>query len=163
MSSGDVKVFKASDNLSKKAGTGSVDIQKLAASEKVMEETGFDFVSFAKDNLVTLREEISKAKQETNINKEELVEALTAPVMQLKSSAATYGYDLVGELTNIMLGFLERVDQADDKVLGIIDAHQTTIFAILSNNMKGDGGEQGAMLKQELQDVCKKYLSRQNP
>lgn len=78
-------------------------------------------------------------------------------VMQLKANAAVFHYRLVGNLAQVMLGFLESLTHIDDNALEIVDAHHKTLNAIIAKQMKGDGGQHGQELQQELIRACERY------
>ena len=71
-----------------------------------------------------------------------------------------FKYDLVGNLTNIMLNFLETVEDFDDDVIDIVQAHEDTLRHIITNKIAGDGGEDGMRLQKELKDACKRYFAK---
>lgn len=155
----EVKVFKASNVLQKKAGTGRIDEKKVQTAQNSMENTSIDFYAMAKDNLDDLKKGIADANSDKNMSKEELLENISAPLLQLKSSAPLFEFHLVGTLASIMFNFIQKIDVIDSRALKIISAHHTTLYAIISNKMTGDGGAQGAQLKKELTEVCQKYFS----
>ena len=155
-----VKVYKASQQLKKKAGTGKIDQDRVHRAENSIKNTDVDFFSFAKENLDDLANSIANAKAGENISKEQLLRDISAPLLQLKSSSSLFGFDLVGILAGIMFDFIQRIDHLDARAVKIISAHHTTLYAIISNKMEGDGGQHGRQLKSELIDVCKKYFKK---
>lgn len=58
-------------------------------------------------------------------------QALTSPVMELKANAAIFHYSLIGNLANIMLSFLESIEELDKDAVSIVGAHHTTLHAIV--------------------------------
>lgn len=153
-----VKVYKASDALQKKAGTGVVGADKVRQAENAIKNNDVDFYSEAKQNLDDLKKAIDDAKNGISNSKEALLKSISAPLSQLKSSAPLFEFNLVGVLADIMFNFIQRIDNVDARAIKIIVAHHTTLNAIICNNMKGDGGAHGAQLKKELVDVCDKYF-----
>jgi len=85
---------------------------------------------------------------------------MTQPVMELKANARMFKYGLVSSLANIMLGFLESIEKLDKDAIEIVSAHQKTLHAIISREMKGDGGEYGVLLEKELRDAIRRYFSK---
>ena len=81
-------------------------------------------------------------------------------VMQLKANAAVFRYTLIGNLANIMLGFLESVRTIDGDVIEIVAAHERTLSVIVIKKIEGDGGTNGKLLEEELQNACKRYLNK---
>ena len=104
---------------------------------------------------------IEDAKNSDQSMKETL-QSLTGPVMQLKANASTFKYDLIGNLANIMLSFLEAIQEMDDDAISIVAAHHQTLKAIVLKKMTGDGGPVGKQMEDELKGACKRYfLKRQ--
>ncbi len=119
-----VKVYKATRELQMKAGTGQVDEKTILAAEKVIQESKIDFASMAREHLFELKKSLNAAT-EKGVDLEKARPALTKPIMALKSESSMFGYDLVGQLANIMLSFLESVDTFDKTVIDILNAHHT--------------------------------------
>lgn len=151
------KVIKANHMLQVKAGMGPLDPKKIEACEQIIEKNNFDFAPLANQYIQNLSLAIENAKN-PEVNMEDAVQDMTSPVMQLKANAPIFKYDLIGSLANIILSFLEAVKKIDRTVLEIVGAHQKTLDAIVKNEMKGDGGEYGRKLEQELKDACKRYF-----
>ncbi len=63
----------------------------------------------------------------------------------------------VGNLAQVMLGFLESLSHIDDNALEIVEAHHKTLNAIIAKQMKGDGGKYGQELQEELTHACERY------
>ena len=153
------KVFRASDELQRKAGKGAINPRAVNQAEKTVENKQDDFLEYAKEHLENLNNAIDNAQKADNYSKDQLFSEIQKPLMGLKSGAGLYGFDLVGRLADIIFNFIEQIDNIDDKVIEILTAQSKTLFVIISNNMKGDGGEQGKELERELKGVCKKYLT----
>ena len=107
-------------------------------------------------------EELERA---TNVAKEmkttnkKIMDDIIYPIMQLKANARIFKYDLIGDLSHIILDFLESTHHLDPLTLQIIGAQHKTISHLVSNNMKGDCGKIGEALKTELQDACERYIN----
>tara|TARA_B100001971_G_C18202308_1_gene545395 strand:- start:1006 stop:1494 length:489 start_codon:yes stop_codon:yes gene_type:complete len=155
----EVKIYKASKELQMKAGKGDVNTSTIKEAEKAIEESQVNFAPIAKRHLVDLQKALDDAKN-TEITKEDLRKRLTRPVMSLKSEGSMFGYDLVGDLANIMLSFLESIKSVDKTVIQILQAHHTTLNAVVSKEMKGDGGATGTTLKSELQQAIMRYQNK---
>ncbi len=153
------KVIKADYALQSKIGSGPLDERIVEKCQKVLENNDVDFSPLAKEFLEKLDSAIKEAK-EGKLSMNEAVEAMTEPVMQLKANAATFRYELIGNLANVMLSFLEAIKEMDATVLDIVDAHHKTLSAIVIKKMSGDGGAPGKQLEDELKGACKRYFSK---
>jgi hypothetical protein len=154
----DVKIIKADVSLQKRIGIGPLDDRVVERCQKVIDTNTVDFDPLAAEYLDKLREAIAVAKSRSGETKD-MIQKMTEPVMQLKANAATFRYTLVGNLANIMLGFLEAVDKIDSNVIEIVAAHEKTLSIIIAKKMTGDGGAHGKLFEQELQNACARYFS----
>jgi len=115
---------------------------------------GLEFLKTLEDALNTI-----EANSQTDTS-EQQIKTLISPVMELKANAAIFHYALVGNLANIMLNFLESIDQLDKDALSIVRGHHDSLKLILSSNMKGDGGQDGQVMITELKDACARYYKK---
>ena len=153
------RVIKANHTLQAKIGTGSLDAKRVEACQKVMDNNDVDFAPMATEIL----ERLGKAIDDARAGKTELKQAvqdMTEPVMELKANAAVFRYDLIGNLANVMLSFLESIKTLDKTVIEIVNAHHKTLTAIIMKKMQGDGGEYGKQLEKELKDACLRYFQK---
>ncbi|MAM33610.1 MAG: hypothetical protein CMH28_00885 [Micavibrio sp.] len=154
-----VHVFKASYDLQSKVGKGPLDEDTVRRCQAVLDREASGFEDLAGDILDRLELAIEKARLGKH-NENDLIEAMTQPVMELKANARMFKYGLVSSLANIMLGFLESIEKLDKDAIEIVSAHQKTLHAIISREMKGDGGEYGVLLEKELRDAIRRYFSK---
>ena len=152
-------VIKANYGLQAKVGKGPLDIRKVEACQRVIDNNEVDFAPMALEILDRLHIAIEVARS-NKADVEQAVEAMTQPVMELKANAAIFRYNLIGNLANVMLSFLESVKALDKTVIEIVNAHHKTLTAIVTNKMQGDGGKHGKMLEQELKDACLRYYQK---
>jgi hypothetical protein len=154
-----VKVIKASTNLQTKVGTGPLDEKTIERCQDVMDNNDVDFAPLAMEYLNKLEEAITAVKS-GSLSMKENVQAMTAPVMQLKANATTFKYSLIGNLANVMLSFLEGIKEIDGDVIAIVGAHHQTLKAIVLKKMSGDGGATGRVMEEELKGACARYFSK---
>lgn len=154
-----VKVHKADTILQQRVGTGPLDEQVVEKCQKVMDENKVDFKPLANEYLDKLHEAIEIAKK-GEVSKFEATQGITTPVMQLKANASTFRYNLIGNLANVMLSFLESIKDLDDDAITIVEAHHQTLKAIVTKEISGDGGPVGKQMEEELKSACKRYFSK---
>lgn len=153
------KVIKANYVLQARIGAGPLDAKRIDACQKIIDENDIDFAPLASAYLDQLENAIARARS-GEISLKSAVQGMTRPVMELKANAATFKYDLVTNLANVMLSFLEAVKSLDKTVLDIVSAHHRTLSIIILKKMKGDGGQHGKLLEQELKDACVRYFQK---
>lgn len=151
-----VRIIRATHLLRAKIGTGSISPETIKDCQKVIEENEIDFSPLAREFLDELAQTIRQTRSR-EISEQEAVEKMASCVMQLKANAGLFHYRLVGNLAQVMLGFLESLSHIDDNALEIVDAHHKTLNAIIAKQMKGDGGKYGQELQEELTHACERY------
>ncbi len=153
------RIISANYDLQNRVGAGPLDEKKVQRAEEVIQNNTVDFKPMALGFLQELIDGTNTAKQSDLPLKDRLA-AMTRPVMNLKANAGMFGYTLVTKLTNVMLGFLEHIDDLDKDAVEIVAAHHATLTLIVTRSMKGDGGPDGDALVKELTEACKRYYSR---
>lgn len=157
----EAKVIKANKGLQGKVGTGKLDEALIAKCQDIMDGNDVDFEPMAKEFLDLLADAVKNAKK-PDAETKEVIQSMTAPVMQLKANAAVFKFNLIGNLANVMLSFLESVEKLDADAISIVEAHHKTLSAIVMKNMKGDGGDFGKQMEEELRKACKRYYAKMN-
>jgi len=156
------RTVKANHLLQAKVGSGPLDEKLVKRSQKLIDNNDVDFAPLAKEFIDQLTASIAEARAgDSGKDAAAIIQDMIDPVMQIKANAKMFDYELVGNLANIMLNFLETVEELDKDVLEIVEAHQKTLVVIIGNEMKGDGGSYGQELAGELKDACKRYFSKQ--
>lgn len=154
-----VKVYKANKTLQAKIGSGTIDEKTVERAQSVMDNNDVDFTPMAIEYLDKLEEAIKQIKA-GSLPMKEAIQSMTAPVMQLKANASTFKYNLIGNLANVMLSFLEGIKEIDNDVIAIVSAHHQTLKAIVLKKMSGSGGVAGKAMEEELQNACTRYFSK---
>ncbi len=154
------RIIKADLMLRAKIGTGSLDPAVIMRCQNVMEKNDIDFSPIAKEYLNQLSEALEQVKNNI-VSGRSAIQALTEPVMQLKANAKIFHYELIGNLANIMLNFLEHIKELDSTALEIVEAHHKTLSIIISQKMTGKGSVLGKKLEDELKNACKRYAQKQ--
>lgn len=153
------RMIKANTILQAKVGLGPLDDKVLSRCQDVMDNNKVDFTPLAKEYLTGLWDALEHTREGRHTHKDAVI-AMTGPVMQLKAHASMFRYTLVGGLANIMLGFLESVEEIDADALDIIEAHHKTLRTIVHKQLQGDGGSSGDALKAELKEAIRRYNER---
>ena len=157
------KITRANKSLAERIGYGPLDKRIVASCETTMRLTAQtqDFKSMAQQFLEQLEQGITLARSDTSAKK--AIQAMVSPVMQLKANAKLFEYELVGRLANIMLSFLESIDQVDNDVIDIVDAHHQTLTMIIAKEIKGNAGGRGELFEKELKDAVNRYHTKRKP
>ena len=162
MMTSSARIIKASNKLQMKAGTGEIDTIKIARAELILQNNSENFSQMGLQFLSRLEAGIERARNLDRLSQEK-IEGLVRPVMELKANAKMFKFDLVTELANIMLGFLENLKTVDYDAIEIVSAHHRTLHAIFFDGMRGPGGERGRHLCRELEEACQRHFKRNRP
>jgi hypothetical protein len=144
------------NRLKEKVGHGGIDETVLMKAQELMENNSIEFQPIAAMLIDVLSEAISDAKA-GHISGEEAIEEMLYPAMQLKAQGTMFHYPLVSDISNTLVSFLETVGNTDKDVLDVVLAHKMSINAVLSSQIKGDGGKVGRELREALLGACARY------
>jgi hypothetical protein len=158
---GTVKITRASRALQRKAGTGDISPELIRKAEKVLHGNTEDFTPLALELLDKLRHVLDHIKA-SNMESPDFMQALVAPIMQLKANGRMFKYDLITILAGTMLTFLESVKRVDQDVVSLAEAHLASLQVIIAKKIKGTGGASGEYLQQELEDAVQRFYKK-NP
>ncbi len=152
------RFIKPPNILKQKVGNGGIDEQLLERGQEAINTTEFDFIPYAQAFLKQLSDFAKEARSNDNFSAAK--EKMIRPVMQLKANGGMFRYQLVSDVADIALQFLESVDTANDDTFDVLKAHEKTINIIITNKLKGDGGREGYALIKELDKACQRYFSK---
>jgi hypothetical protein len=140
-------------------GSGGIDPRLISKAQELLTDNKVDFSPDALVLIDELNTAIQQARAGT-ISGEDALERIIYPAMQLKAQGSMFHYNLITDICNILINFLETVQSLDDNVMSIVMAHKMSITAVLSGNIKGDGGKIGKELRDELMDACNRYYKK---
>ncbi|MCB1652316.1 MAG: hypothetical protein KDI46_09710 [Alphaproteobacteria bacterium] len=153
--------IKPPNTLKQKVGEGGLSEEILNKAQKLLEENTIDFEPLADMYLDALTKGIERAKDFTPSSDVEYVIAqLLYPAMQLKANGGMFHYQLVTQVADKLIQFLEVIEVPDLSAIEIVLAYHTTIKAIVHGKIKGSGGEHGQALLKALEDACMRYFSK---
>jgi hypothetical protein len=152
------KIIPANKELSQKIGTGSISTIAIERAEEAIQENDVDFAPLGLDFLKKLEVALDSVENKKDLEEQKM--SIIKPVMELKANAEIFHYELVGNLANIMLNFIESIETLDKDALAITRSHHDSLKAILGNKMKGNGGQNGKTMITELKDACARYYKK---
>ncbi len=147
--------------LKKKAGSGGLPESILKNAQNVMNHFENDFRPEARKLLKTftlalMESELALRTQTTTANRDSLI----FPIMQLKANGGMFKFNLLSDVADICLQFMENLEHYNRDALDVIRIHEHTIEVIISRNLRGNGGDEGYSLVQELHKACLRYLKK---
>jgi len=161
------EIIKPPNRIKQKVGHGGVTNDILEKTQALLESVKADFPAMAEMHLDALSSAInyirqvrSSAKKQKKSEEEELINSVIYPAMQLKAHGGMFKYPLVTHIADNMIQFLEVIPRMDEDALEIVEAHNTTLRAIVQNEISGTGGKKGKALLNELHDACSRYFNK---
>lgn len=151
------KFINPPNKLKAKVGGGGIAPERLKQAQEYINNNSVDFIPQAKSFLDLVTEfavEAKNSRENFDRNK------LTNPIMQLKANGGMFRYQLISDVADICLLFVETINEMNDDAYEVIQAHVNTISIIINNQMSGRGGKEGAALLKELEKACKRYLDK---
>ncbi|MCD8498000.1 MAG: hypothetical protein LRZ85_07965 [Alphaproteobacteria bacterium] len=148
------------NRIKQKAGSGGISDTLIERAQFHIETSDFDYTPEAEIHIKALSDIIAGLKKGKTTGP---VDPLINPVMQLKASGGMFHYQLVSDVADIALNFLESLKTLNDAALDVVQAHLHTIRIIMNNKLKGDGGKEGFALIQELDKACQRYYAKYDP
>ncbi len=152
------RFIKPPNLLKQKVGNGGISEKLLDESQTFINTVEFDFIPYAQTNLKQISQ-ITKAAS-SNDNFEEFKDRIIPPVLELKANGGMFRYQLVSEVADIALQFLDSIHEINKDGLAVLKAHENTLQVIIKNKLEGDGGKEGYALVKELDKACKRYFSK---
>lgn len=153
--------IKPSNLIKAKVGDGGLADTILDRAQKLLETNSVDFGPLAEIYLTRMKEGIQraeKAKKDEDI--EYLIAGILYPCAQLKANGGMFHYPLVTRIAGRFVQFMEVIDSVDPASLEIAEAFHTTIKAVVSAKVKGDGGQYGDELVDALNGACMRYFEK---
>ena len=155
------KFINAPNILKAKVGIGGLSDTILERAQKLLENHTEDFRPLGEIYLKQMKDGIdSAAALGKATNSEADIARILFPCVQLKANGAMFHYPLITRIAERFVQFMEVVEKLDEETLEIARAFHTTIKIVVASQIKGDGGEQGESLVEELNNACMRYFEK---
>ncbi len=145
--------------LKQKVGVGGIDESILDKSQQFIENTNLDFGPIANDFLKEFSSHIKKAS-DGKTNPDKAKDNMVGPIMQIKANGGMFRYQLLSDVADICLQFLEGIEGLNKDALEVVIAHEKALEMILKHQLRGDGGGEGYALVKELDKACRRYFKK---
>lgn len=155
--------FTPPNMLKIKVGYGGLSDDILNKAEALLQNNSMEFTPLAEMYLDTMMKGIEQARTPPEgMDNDTIIAAILFPGMQLKANGGMFHYNLITQIADRFIQFMEVIDRVDPEALEIILAFHTTIRAVLLGRIKGDGGKRGEELMAALVSACYRYFEK-NP
>jgi len=161
----DAQFISPPNMLKSKVGEGGLTDAILNRAQELLENNTEDFKPLAEIYLEQMENGLKSAKNSINENTDEskseaLIVQILYPCVQLKANGGMFHYQLVTNIANIFVQFMEVVERLDTETLEIAQAFCTSIRIVINGQIKGDGGHKGKALIDELNRACTRYFEK---
>jgi len=147
--------------LKNKVGNGGLSEDILEKAQALLENNTIDFAPLGEMYLNNLLCGIEESKNATSADDQEhLISLMLYPAMQLKANGGMFHYQLVTDISDRLIQFLEVIKEPDIEAIEIVLAFYTTIRAVIHGKITGSGGTHGDELLRALNLACIKYFER---
>ena len=126
----------------KVTGGGPITGQMLKKAENVVQKHAERYIGRAQQQIDVLMESVAIAKRETG-DRKEIFEKVFLNAHDIRGLGSTFGYSLVTDIAASLCNFVESVDEYDDGVIEVVNAHVDALRGMVGNNIRGDGGKIG--------------------
>ena len=126
----------------KVSGSGPLTSQMLLKAEEVVQQHAEKYIERTQDQIDALVEVVQEAEAETG-DKAALFEKIFPQAHDIRGLGSTFGYTLITNIAASLCNFVEAVDNYDEDVMEVQNAHVDALRGINSNDMKGAGGPIG--------------------
>ncbi len=157
----DAKFITPPNLIKAKVGIGGLSDAVIDRAQKLLENHTEDFRPLGEIYLKQMKDGIDGAIALVKpTDSEEIIARILFPCVQLKANGGMFNYPLVTRIAERFIQFMEVVDRLDEETLDIANAFYTTIKIVIASQIKGDGGEQGEALVNELNNACMRYFDK---
>ena len=132
---------------------------RLERAEIFIEENQLDFTPYA-ESLIKRLDGIIKDIKSGDLSHEEGRGTLIRSIMEIKANGGMFQFMLLSEIADVILNFLENIEEINEDAMNIIDAHQNAVKIIVVNKLTGSGGREGKAISMELYAACNRYYGK---
>ena len=156
-----VEFIPVPEDLRQKVGTGGLDPTIIERAQAIIDNNSFDFTPEAQRQLSAIREGVRMCQtQRGRFDADSLIAIIAQPAMQLKANGTTFGFPIVTKIANLLIRFIEVLNDIDDDALDVIDGFSTALNAVIVGQIKGYGGKEGDGLYNALEQACQRYFEK---
>ena len=156
------KMIQVPNVLKDKAGEGGeAPIMAIKEAQMFMTNNEIDFKPMAARHLKQIDADFKSFQNaDDKKEKDDYLKKIIENIMQIKAHGGMFHYQIMSNIANVVLHFLDSITEYHPELYQIIEAHNNSIRIVIKRNIKGDGGMQGQAIMEELQNVTKRYQKK---
>lgn len=154
----DVEIIQPSNKLKRKVGGGpnaKFSAKVIERTEKAVESRGEDYLAKVRHDINHLRELVGQAAG--GDASADLIKEIAMTAREVKGEAATFNFPLLSHFGDGLFKFTDGMSDLSPKRHAVVQAHVDAMSAVLSHNMRGEGGPVGKQLKKGLDIAIEKF------
>lgn len=128
----------------------------IRQAEAAVEDFGKNFHERAIADIEILEENLRLARGNDS-EQEVYFSNIFSRAMDLKGQGGSFGFDLITEIGDSLKNFTGMRDKANPRDVEIITAHVDAMKVVLTNNIRGGGGEIGGAIVAGLRQLTDSY------
>ncbi len=132
----------------------------LNQAESMISNMETDYADWVSDSVKMLRDALNRAIEDPDGSDEHL-QKINEIALELRGQGSMFGYPLMTQFGKSLYEFSIPDMSVTPQLLDLIKAHTDLINVVIHQRMKGDGGEVGRDLMNNLDKAKKKYAVRQ--
>ncbi len=132
------------------------DRAAIKRAEAALREFGKDFHIRALADIEILEKNLELARRDDS-EQEVYFSNIFSRAMDLKGQGGGFGFDLITQIGDSLKNFTGLRKRADPRDVDIIAAHVDAMKVVLTNNIRGDGGEIGIAIVAGLRELTDNY------
>ena len=137
-------------------GLGAVDDAALARAQQVITDFAEEYPEWAREDLTKMQNAFDALKSADGDLTEPL-DAVFQVAHDIKGQGGSFDYDLMTIIGNYLCRYIEGLEgQANANAVDVIELHFNALKVVISQELKGDGGQAGDKLLTGLEMVVEK-------
>ncbi len=155
---GGYRIIEVPNTLRAKVGPGKgVDPARLKEAARVIENLSDSFIARIKQDLASIDEQVAIFEGGADPDaKAAAIEKVFSIVHELRGEAGTFGYGLASRIGNMLCVYIDSLPQHRDADARIVRHHCDSLRAIVAGGIKGDGGDVGQALLNDLHALVRR-------
>ncbi|WP_421779687.1 hypothetical protein [Kiloniella litopenaei] len=157
----EVKLHMPTNNLKPKVPSeGGPELEDIVEkAENALSEMEGDYEVLVADEIANINEFLLQAKSNHDECADRIIE-IHRISHNIKGQAATFSYPLLSLAAKSLCHFIQENAEKAGERLDLIEAHVNTMRIILTQKLKGDGGQEGQGLITALEQAVGKILAK---
>ncbi len=156
------RMIRPPDNLKRKViagGPGAVAPDVLEKAEAAITGLTGNYLQWVEDDLTRIQEAYETLAAASGAETKAALDKVFLIAHDMKGQGGSFGYDLITIVGNQLCRLIEKMDEIGRSEMEVIRLHVETMKLVITKDMRGDGGPQGAQLLKGLEQVVAKVSS----